>query len=320
MEYGPPAEVVGTITIYGCGALGGRLAVQFHEAGVAVQCLSRPGAHLESIKAQGLLFRDAAGRTRRVPLQVFDDPSGCPPAELLVILVKSWQNADIAGNLPGLLKADGFMLTLQNGLGNVEVLRDHAPVGRLLAGSITYGAYRPGPGAVSSGGDGLIRFAPVTPGADARGALGLFREAGFNVELDEEPWRAIWGKVIVNAGINPVAALTRYSNAQTLASPFARKVVESLCREAVSVANASGLDFDPDEEWAGLLEVLRLTAGTKPSMLQDIEAGNRTEIEAISGEIMRRGAAAGLETPFTTTLYNLVKALEAGSAAGFGGR
>lgn len=246
-------------------------------------------------------------------MQVFDDPSGCPPAELLVILVKSWQNADIAGNLPGLLKADGFVLTLQNGLGNVEVLRDHAPEGRLLAGSITYGAYRPGPGAVSSGGDGLIRFAPVTPGADARGVLGLFREAGFSVELDEEPWRAIWGKVIVNAGINPVAALTRYSNAQTLASPFARKVVESLCREAVSVANASGLDFDPDEEWAGLLEVLRLTAGTKPSMLQDIEAGNRTEIEAISGEIMRRGAAAGLETPFTTTLYNLVKALEAGS-------
>lgn len=305
-----PAGVIKTITIYGCGALGGRLAVQFHEAGVPVQCLSRPGAHLESIRARGLLFRDGAGETRRVPLRVFDDPSKCVPAELVIVLVKSWQNPDVAETLPGLLSREGFALTLQNGLGNVETLRDHVPGGRFLAGSTTYGAFRPEPGAVFSGGDGLIRFAPVTPGADAREALGFFRAAGFDVVLDDEPWRAIWAKVIVSAGINPVAALARLNNEETLGSPFALKVVESLCREAVSVANASGLAFDADEEWDGLLKVLELTSGNRSSMLQDVESGNRTEIEAISGEIMRRGIAAGLETPSTVTVYNLVKALE----------
>jgi len=309
-----PAGVINTITVYGCGALGGRLAVQFHEAGVPVQCLSRPGAHLESIRARGLLFRDGAGETRRVALRVFDDPSECAPADLVIILVKSWQNPDVAKTLPRLLSREGFALTLQNGLGNVEALQGHTPEGRFLAGSITYGAFRPEPGAVFSGGDGLIRFAPLTPGADGREALRLFRAAGFNVLLDDEPWRAIWAKVIVNAGINPVASLTRLDNGETLRSPFALKVVESLCREAVSVANASGLAFDADEEWDGLLKILELTSGNRPSMLQDIESGHRTEIEAISGEIMRKGIAAGLDMTVTATLYNLVKALEVGIA------
>ncbi len=302
--------VNGTITIYGCGALGGRVAVKFHEAGVPVQCISRPGAHLEKIRSSGLLFRDDAGETRSVPLKVFGDPCECPPADLVIILVKSWQNPDVAGNLGRLLTPVGFVLTLQNGLGNVEALQGSVPEGRLLAGSISYGAYRPEPGVIFSGGDGSVSFAPLSRGVNADAVLELFMKAGFNAELDEEPWRAIWGKVIVNAGVNPVAALTRSSNAEMLGSPFARKIIEQLCREAVAVADSAGINLDAGEQWERVLNILELTGGNRPSMLQDIESGSRTEIEAISGEILRRGIGAGLSMPFTKTVYNLVKALE----------
>lgn len=305
-----------TITIYGCGALGGRVAVKFHEAGVRVQCISRPGPHLERIRESGLLFREGLGEARRVPLRVFDNPSECPPADLVIILVKSWQTPDVAENLRRLLAPGGFVLTLQNGLGNVEALQDNVPEGRLLAGSISYGAYRPEPGVVISGGDGFINFAPVSKGVKAESVLDLFKTAGFNAQLDDEPWRAIWGKVIVNAGVNPVAALTRSSNAQVLGSPFAMDVMEKLCREAVAVAGASGVNFDPGEQWERLLNILALTAGNRPSMLQDIESGSRTEIEAISGEIMRRGKQAGLQMPCTETVCNLVKALEVSVRSG----
>lgn len=281
-----------------------------------VRCLSRPGTHVESIRSRGLVFGESDGKTRTVCLEIHDDPSSCPPADLVIVLVKSWQNPEVADNLKGLLSADGWVLTLQNGLGNVEALQGHVPEGRLLAGAISYGAFRPEPGVVFSGGDGFIRFAPVTPGVDAKGVLGLFRTAGFNADLEDEPWRAIWAKVIVNAGVNPVAALTRSSNADILGSAFARRVMESLCREAVSVANVEGMSFDPDEQWAGLLEILELTSGNRPSMLQDILSGNRTEIEAISGEIMRRGIRAGLEMSVTETVYNLVKALEVSVSRG----
>ncbi|NLV64805.1 MAG: 2-dehydropantoate 2-reductase, partial [Synergistaceae bacterium] len=298
------------MTIYGCGALGSRLAVQFHEVGMPVRCLSRPGIHVERIRSRGLVYGGSGQKTRTVCLEIHDDPSSCPPADLVIVLVKSWQNPEVAANLKGLLSPDGWVLTLQNGLGNVEALQEHVPEGKLLAGSISYGAFRPEPGVVYCGGDGFIRFAPVTPGVDAKDVLGLFRAAGFNADLEDEPWRAIWAKVIVNAGVNPVAALTRSSNAQILGSPFARKVMESLCREAVSVADAEGIPFDPDEQWSALLEILELTSGNRPSMLQDILSGNRTEIEAISGEIMRRGIRAGLEVPVTETVCYLVKALE----------
>ncbi len=310
MSTGNIPEVNDTITIYGCGALGGRVAVKFHEAGVRVQCISRPGPHLERIRESGLLFREGSGEARRVPLRVFDDPSECPPAGLVIILVKSWQNPDVAENLERLLAPGGFVLTLQNGLGNVEILQDHVPEDRLLAGAISYGAYRPEPGVVVSGGDGFINFAPVLRGVKADAVMNIFQEAGFNVELDDEPWRAIWGKVIVNAGVNPVAALTSSSNARILGSPFARGVMEKLCREAVAVAGAAGVHFDPGEQWERLLKILELTAGNRPSMLQDIESGSRTEIEAISGEILRRGIKAGLQMPCTEIVYNLVKALE----------
>lgn len=302
------------ITIYGCGALGSRVAVKFKEAGAAVQCVSRPGPHLDRIRSAGLLFGESDGDLRSVRLDIFDDPSLCPPADLVIILVKAWQTSRIAPQVKDLLSPGGFALTLQNGLGNVEALQKHIPDERLLAGSISYGAFRPEPGVVRSGGDGFIRFGPVMADVDARAVRDTFISAGFNADLEESPWPAIWEKVIINAAVNPVAALTRSSNGEMLASPFAMKIMEALCREASAAASAAASAVEPDAQWERLKKVLRMTSGNRPSMLQDIEAGTRTEIEAISGEILRCGERASLSLPYTETVYSLVKALEASGA------
>ncbi|GAB6280542.1 MAG: 2-dehydropantoate 2-reductase [Thermovirga sp.] len=303
------------ITVYGCGALGSRIAVKFREAGIPVQCVSRPGPHLERIRSEGLLFGESTGELRKVHLDVFDDPSSCPPADLVLILVKAWQTPEIAPRVRDLLSPDGFVLTLQNGLGNVEALQGYIPNEKLLAGSISYGAFRPEPGVVRSGGDGFMRFGPVVPGVDAAPVLDILLSAGFRAGLEESPWPAIWEKVIVNAAVNPVAALTRSSNGEILGSPFAMKVMEALCREASAAASAASTPVDPDVQWDLLKKVLDMTSGNRPSMLQDIEAGSRTEIEAISGEILRHGERAFLHLPYTETVYNLVKTLEAGGAS-----
>lgn len=299
------------ITIYGCGALGSRIAVKFKEAGIAVQCVSRPGPHLDRIRSEGLLFGKSGGELRRVFLDVFDDPSSCPPADLVIILVKAWQTPEIAPRVRNLLSPGGFALTLQNGLGNVEALQGHIPDDRLLAGSISYGAFRQEPGIVRSGGDGFIRFGPVQPGLDVGAVLDSFLSAGFRAGLEESPWSAIWEKVIVNAAVNPVAALTRSSNGEILNSPFAMKIMKALCSEASATASAVATPVDPDVQWDLLRKVLEMTSGNRPSMLQDIEAGSRTEIEAISGEILRHGERASLHLPYTETVYSLVKTMEA---------
>ncbi|MDO9509114.1 MAG: 2-dehydropantoate 2-reductase [Thermovirgaceae bacterium] len=304
------------ITIYGCGALGSRVAVKFKEAGIDVQCVSRPGPHLDRIRSEGLLFGESNGELRTVRLDLFDDPSACPPADLVIILVKAWQTPGIAPRVKDLLSPGGFALTLQNGLGNVEALQGHIQGDRLLAGSISYGAFRPEPGVVRSGGDGFIRFGPVQPGVDARVVLDLFLSAGFRAGLEESPWSIIWEKVILNAAVNPVAALTRSPNGGLLDSPLTMKIMQVLCREATAAASAAGISVDPDTQWGQLKKILEMTAGNRPSMLQDIEAGNRTEIEAISGEILRQGEKASLSLPYTEVVYGLVKALEASSASG----
>ena len=299
------------IAVYGCGALGSRLAVQFAEAGMPVICVSRPGPHLESIRSRGLLFGESAGDLRRVPLDVYDHPSKCPPADLVIILVKAWQTAAVAPLAGDLLSPGGFVLTLQNGLGNVEALQEHIPAEKLLAGAISYGAYRPEPGVVISGGDGFIRFGPVVPGTDAGKVLDAILSAAFKAALEDDPWPAIWEKVMINAAVNPVAALTRSSNAELLGSPFTMDLMGSLSREAAAAATAaSGIILDPEAQWQKLVRVLEMTSGNRPSMLQDIESGNMTEIEAISGEILRHGQRASLELPCTGTVYRLVKALE----------
>lgn len=298
------------ITIYGCGALGSRVAVKFKEAGIDVQCVSRPGPHLDRIRSEGLLFGESGGELRTVHLDLFDDPASCPPADLVIILVKAWQTSGIAPLISNLLAPGGFALTLQNGLGNVEALQEHIQGDRLLAGSISYGAFRPEPGVVRSGGDGFIRFGPVQPEVDAGVVLDLFLSAGFRASLEDSPWPIIWEKVIINAAVNPVAALTRSPNGNLLESPLTMKIMEALCREAVSAASGAGIRMDPDAQWSQLRKVLEMTSGNRPSMLQDIEAGNRTEIEAISGEILRHGQKASLSLPYTETIYGLVKVLE----------
>ncbi len=299
------------ITVYGCGALGSRIAVKFHEAGIPVQGVSRPGPHFDKISSGGLLFGGPDGPLRTVRLDIFDDPSACPPADLVIILVKAWQTPGIAPRVKELLSPDGFALTLQNGLGNVEALQEHVPGERLLAGTVTYGAFRPEPGVVRSGGDGFIRFGPVESGVDAGTVLDTFLSAGFLAGLEESPWLSIWEKVIINAAVNPVAALTRSSNGDILDSPFAMRIMEALCREASAAASAAGISVEPRTQWEYLKKILEMTASNRPSMLQDIEAGNRTEIEAISGEILRLGGKASLSLPFTEAVYGLVKALEA---------
>jgi 2-dehydropantoate 2-reductase len=200
------------------------------------------------------------------------------------------------------------VLSLQNGLGNVETLCSLIGSANLLAGVSTEAVTLLDEGKVRHVASGVTRFGAWTscPSGPAVKAL---TAAGFNVDLTESPGQVIWEKVAINAGINPVTALVNVKNGLLLEAPELRQLMRDLVVEAVKVAATEGYRFENS-----IVEVAEKTcaetAENISSMLQDVRAGRTTEIDALSGEIVRRAQLSALPTPRTRVVWQLVKGIE----------
>jgi 2-dehydropantoate 2-reductase len=225
-----------------------------------------------------------------------------------LVLVKAWQTERAARQLADCLAGDGLALTLQNGLGNYEALLRRLGSARVALGSTTTGATLLGPGLARAGGEGTISI-------ERHPALGLMEEAlksaKFEVQIVEDAQSLIWGKLVVNAAINPLTALLRVPNGELLENPAARELMSALAYEAAQVAEAENVHLPFADPLMAAEEVARKTAANHSSMLQDVLRGAPTEIEAICGAITRRGEQHGVATPVNYVFRLLVQALTA---------
>jgi len=222
-----------------------------------------------------------------------------PAADLVLVLVKAWQTDRVASEVPALTARGGHVLTLQNGLGNVEKLG-----ARALLGVTSQGATLMGPGRVRPCGDGPTHIA----GPDSLAAV--FRSAGLDARA-VDPARGAslaWGKLAVNAGINALSAILRVPNGRLLASPEALALLECAANEVAEVAGAKGIALPFPDAAAEARGVAASTAANLSSMLQDVLRGAPTEIDAINGAVVREGARLGVPTPANETLLRLVAA------------
>jgi 2-dehydropantoate 2-reductase len=210
--------------------------------------------------------------------------------------------------LEGCLAPEGVALTLQNGLGNREKLEQVLGRLRVALGVTTLGATLLAPGLVRPAGDG-----PVTLGDHPRaGPLAEnLRRAGFRVEIDPDPLALLWGKLVINAAVNPLTALLRVPNGELLERPAARELMGTVAREAAAVAQALNIRLPYPDPLATVMAVAQRTAANRSSMLQDVLRGAPSEIDAICGSIVRAGERSGVDTPVCRTLWQLVEALTA---------
>jgi 2-dehydropantoate 2-reductase len=285
------------VTIIGTGAMaclfGARLA--------AVARVTLTGAWTEGIaalRAGGIRVGDPGVRSP-APVAAIPWDADIEPADLALILVKAWQTEKVASRLSRLLKPEGIALTLQNGLGNIELLGDRTCLG------VTYlGATLIGPGHVLPGGSGTTWIA--APDWVVR----LFRKAGLAAEQgDKEQLDSLlWGKLVVNCGINALTALLRIRNGELLDRPDALSLMDRAALECAAIANAKGISLpfpDPAEK---VREVARSTAINQSSMLQDVLRGAPTECDAINGAVVCWGNRLGVPTPVNEVLHRLVRA------------
>jgi 2-dehydropantoate 2-reductase len=297
-------------TIVGCGALGSLLAARLIEGGIQVQAFQRKGVQLEALKHNGITIEgDRTGTKRNFQLAaVSDDPCDLKPSRLIIVLVKSYSTEEIYP-VKEILEKDGIVLTLQNGLGNPEILVTMFGEEKVAAGVDTYGAYRISPGVIGWGGDGYIILGPWKSRMNMTWVSDLLKSAGLNVDYVEDPRPAIWKKLTINAMVNTTAALTRMSNGEMLANPSALELMNELGQEAIKAAKRAGVHLDFDDIWAMHMENLERTAANKPSMLQDIEARRQTEIDSISGGVLKY-SRDNMEFPYTRSVHTLLKAID----------
>lgn len=298
------------VTVVGCGALGGLCAARLARAGNDVQVLQHEGCHMDQLRSRGLVLCEREGVPQLFRPRLSSRPEDLEPSDVVLVTVKAYATASVAPGLPGLLSECGRVVTLQNGLGNAELLAEAAGAGRVVLGPCTYGAWLDDEGTVHAAGEGELVLGSFSREGDLASLATLFREAEFNVSLRDDVFPALWEKLVINAGINPLTALVRCRNGDLVTTADLREIMRSLVREAVSVAQSQGISLDGACSWESCLAVCKRTASNRSSMLQDVEAGRCSENEAISGQVVRRARDKGLSVPVTETVWRLLRGVD----------
>jgi 2-dehydropantoate 2-reductase len=295
-----------SLLILGTGALANLFAARLSAADVDVTLLGTWPEGLAALNEHGVRLVMEPEMEKAFPVRATADPAECAGARYALVLVKSWQTARAARQLAECLAPDGIALTLQNGLGNREVLAAHIGESRLGTGVTTTGATLLGPGRVRPGGEGIISLAE-NPSLEP--VIVSLRRAGFSVEIKSNLDALIWGKLVVNAAINPLTALLDVPNGELVARPAARRLMAGVAREVAQIAEAKGVYLPFSDPAAAAEDVARRTATNRSSMWQDVRRGAPTEIDAICGAIVRAGDELNVPTPLNRSLWLLVRAL-----------
>ncbi len=292
------------IGIAGGGAMGSLFAWYFHRAGIDVSVYEADNAAAESLKSG--LSVTAEGRTDIITLSACSDPSILRDRGMIFLFVKSYSTGAAMRSIAPHLSPDAIIVSLQNGLGNREAIAAHVPAGRIVYGSTTIGAYKTAPHALVLGGMGDIVLGGTGSGAVDAVAEAL-RLARLPVTVTKRPDETIWRKAIINAGINPVAALLGIPNGKIIESEHLSLLQKNIVFEAAAAARALGIDLDSEAMAAATREICAKTAANRCSMLQDLDAGRPTEIDSINGMIIRYGREHRIDTPYNEAVYALIK-------------
>lgn len=294
------------VGIVGAGALGA-LFGQRLAAGNEVVLLERKREVVEAIREHGLRV-DGESRAARAT----SEPRELYGVQALFVFVRATDTLRALRPFAGELSPATAIISLQNGLGNEEAIKTSlGGTIPLVIGATTESALTVGPADVRRIGDGttVLGSAGASPEVVNR-VVRLLTEAGFRASAAYDIRPHLWGKLIANAAINPVAALLDRPNGVVLTNEFAGDVARSLAQEAASVANAMRIPLPFTDPWSYVRTIVEQTAELDNSMLYDLRAGAPTEVDFINGAVAAAGRRAAVPTPYNETLTALVKARE----------
>lgn len=295
--------------VVGPGAMGCLFGSRLKKAGHDVTLLDYRQERADHINEHGITVEGVTGEYH-VGIQAVTGKISRTPDAVLVC-VKSNETQTVSEGLKAWLGPEARVVTLQNGLGNLEILEQAFGKDQVLGGVTAEGATLLGPGHIRHAGQGETIIGPQGPpeGPVAK-IVSAFNEAGFETRTVDNVKDLIWGKLIINVGINALTAITRLKNGRLPDIEVTKTVMDQAVREAVAVVNKKGISLPYPDPIERVREVCRATAGNIASMLQDVLKQRITEVAFINGAIVREGEALGIPTPVNNTLTCLVQAIE----------
>jgi len=267
--------------------------------------------HVAAIHKWGLQIRGIMG-DYTFHLDAVEDASEITDADLILLTTKTYDTIPAIKTAMHLIDKGAYVVLIQNGLGTEERVAEVIHTTKVLRATTCMGALRTEPGIVTATGCGLTELGSRYPeNYDfVMKMTDMLKKSGFEVSASKNIEGVVWTKTLVNCGINPVGALTGFTNGEVYKDPQLRGLVIRLVEEAVEIVKALGIELTTEDPVRYALGTAKATGNNLNSMLQDIQAGKKTEIDSITGEIIRLGKELGIETPMNESVYALIKAIE----------
>lgn len=301
------------IAVVGAGSMGSLYGGILAEDGHDVVFVDMFREHMDTIAAKGLTIRKEESVRVISGIQAVTDSKAIQPVDLLLVFVKSTVTESALAEHLTLIDEGTTVLTLQNGLGNIEKIEQFVDRSQIIAGTSANGANLLQPGEIQHAGWGGTTIGELdgqcTPRIQKLAALLGTGELG-PVQISDNVVGLIWDKLMANIGINALSALTRLRNGELLDHAELVRKMNTLVNEAVLVAETKGICLGYDDSASHCREIALATAGNISSMLADVLHRRKTEIESINGAIVEEGKRLGIATPMNEMVTILVQALE----------
>ena len=299
------------IVVVGSGAIGSLYGAFLSRLEDTEVILVGRNPHVSAIQSKGLKIKGILGE-HVFKLKAMKFASEVDDADLVIVTTKTYDTLAAAKSAKHLIDSGASVLLIQNGLGTEELVAKALNTTKVLRATTCMGALRTSPGVVTATGCGLTEIGSRHPENQelVEKLTEMMKEVGFEVRSSDNIEGVVWTKTLVNCGINPVGALTGLTNGQVYNNKALRGLIVRLVEEAVQVVEALGVELTTEDPVRYALGTAKATGDNVNSMLQDLQAGKRTEIDAITGEVIRLAKEHGIETPSSEAVYALVKALE----------
>ena len=295
------------IVIFGAGAIGSLFGALLSKENNVLLIGRKP--HVSAIKKDGLIIDGKTNLKVKIDANISVDNVASP--DLLILTVKAYDTESAIKQARKIISKNTTVLSLQNGLNNIDKIKKFVECEKVIAGNTTHGAFFSKPGVIRHTGIGTTILGELNGCKTKRidNIVNVFNAAGINTSVSKDVIKDIWIKAIVNSSINSLTTFFECKNGYLLDNPILENLVEEVCKESTNVAIAAGINLSYREMNKKTKDVINNTSENYSSMLQSFKKGNKTEIESINGALIDVGKKHGVDVPINEMLVYSISSI-----------
>jgi 2-dehydropantoate 2-reductase len=296
------------IVIFGAGAIGSLFGSLLSRNNNVILISRKP--HVRAIRKNGLTIEDKTKLNVEIDAEESIDKIKTH-TDLFILTVKSYDTENAIKEAGGIIDDNTIVLSVQNGLDNIDKIKKFVDSKNIIACVTTHGAFFEKPGLIKHTGIGKTIIGELNGDKSERLSelQSIFNNSDIKTTISSDIFKELWIKTIVNSSINPLTSIFNCKNGYLLENPVLEKIVEKVCKESTDIANANGISLSYFSMIKKTKEVINGTAENFSSMLQSIQKGKKTEINSINGKLVELGKKCGIEPTLNEILIYSVKSL-----------